>query len=74
VQKLGQASSFVFASLRGSGPFCYYVVTADVGTMGKNRDEGNTANWRISGWSSSWLSISMAVRDGAPTIGLCARP
>jgi hypothetical protein len=52
VQKLRQDSS----------PF-RYVVTADVGTMGNNQDEGNAANWNTSGWSSSWLSISMAALD-----------
>lgn len=36
MQKLRQASSFAFASLRDSGPF-RYVVTADVDTMGENR-------------------------------------
>ena len=62
MQKLRQASSFAFASLRDSGPF-RYVVTADVDTMGENRDEGNAANWNTSGWSSSWLSTSTAALD-----------
>jgi hypothetical protein len=37
-----------FCIARGSCAF-RYVVPADVGTMGKNRDEGDTANWRMSG-------------------------
>src|SRR4051812_39200517 len=37
---------------------------------GRNeREEGNVTNSNTSGWSSRWLSTSMAALDQAPTIG-----
>lgn len=64
---------YPFLALRPNTPF-RYIVIADLEPMADGRYAEEGPNWKTSDWSSSWLSISRAAQDCAPTTGPCPLP